>query len=88
MVPFLSGAIALSGFYEEYDAPILIKDINCTGKESSILDCAHNLLIEYSCNAGADAAIICQGKSVMQQPIKLAIEVAMVILLNKDNDAN
>ena len=58
------GAIALSGFYTERSLPTLIRDLNCTGTETSIFTCPFNGLINYPCNRRDDAAIICQGKHI------------------------
>ena len=39
-----------------------IIDLNCTGQESSIIDCPFNGLIgQYSCSNTRDANVYCQG---------------------------
>lgn len=58
---FHLGAIALSGFYADRNRPILINDLNCTGSETSFLNCPFNSLVDYRCDRYADAAIVCQG---------------------------
>ena len=61
----ITGAISLSGYYAEYDLPILITDINCTGSELSFLNCAYNTLSNHTCSRYNDgASVICQRKQL------------------------
>ena len=71
MLAFDTGAIALTGHLPDYSTPVFINDLNCTGNESSIFDCAHNSLTEYTCRSSDDAAVICQGMhgSMIQLPL-------------------
>ena len=56
------GATAFNEVIIERDWSIAIKDLNCTGNESSIWDCPMNGLQNYSCNHDDDAAVVCQCK--------------------------
>ena len=54
------GAINGSGYYVDYTWPFGLIDLNCTGKESDVLDCPHNGNVGYSCSNSHDASVICQ----------------------------
>ncbi|XP_019849591.1 PREDICTED: deleted in malignant brain tumors 1 protein-like [Amphimedon queenslandica] len=54
------GATPFNEMIIERDWSIAIKDLNCTGNESSIWDCPMNGLSNYSCNHDDDAAVVCQ----------------------------
>ena len=54
------GASALTDSFTEGNWYIHIKDLNCTGNESSIWDCPMNELTDYSCYHYDDASVICQ----------------------------
>ena len=54
------GATPFNEMIIERDWSIAIKDLNCTGNESSIWDCPMNGLSNYYCND--DAAVVCQCK--------------------------
>ena len=54
------GAINGSGYYVDYMLPFGLIDLNCTGKESDVLDCPHNGNVGYSCSNSHDASVICQ----------------------------
>ena len=61
-----SGAIATHNFLREYNLPIGIYDVNCTGSELRIADCPHNALNVKNCNHGQDASVVCQTIDGMQ----------------------
>ena len=57
-----SGAVAGRGLYTDTIWPFHIIDLNCTGGERTIWECAHNSLFdEYSCSSRNDASLRCQG---------------------------
>ena len=58
---FISGAIAASGYYNDYSSSFHIIDVNCTGEEDSIWNCSYNVLINYTCPSSDDASLQCQG---------------------------
>ena len=48
--------------YTERNLPIYISDLNCTGSEESVWECAHNGIEGYSCGYNRDdASLICLG---------------------------
>ena len=56
------GAYAVAMSYRR-NLPIHIVDLNCTGSEETVLECAHNNLIGvHVCDNMQDAAIRCQGQ--------------------------
>ena len=50
----------MTDVYTEGTWYVHIKDLNCTGNESSIFDCPMNGIPGYSCNHRDDASVICQ----------------------------
>ena len=61
---YISGAIAASGYYLDYNWPFHIIDLNCTGEEDSIWNCSYNELMEYNCPSSHDASLQCQGNYI------------------------
>ena len=57
---YISGAIAVSGYYNDYISSFHIIDVNCTGEEDSIWNCSYNVLMNYTCPSD-DASLQCQG---------------------------
>lgn len=58
--PFFVGAIAISRSYVTTVWPVHIMDINCTGLEGTIWDCALNN--GRACTRMQDASVQCQGE--------------------------
>lgn len=54
------GSFALMNEFTDYTSPTVIFNINCTGQESSIWQCAHNMLDQGSCRENQDASVVCQ----------------------------
>ena len=44
--------------------PILLRDVNCTGQESTITDCTHRSSKLEFCMHSDDAGVVCQGKCI------------------------
>ena len=60
----LIGAISGNGYYSNYDLPVHILDINCTGNESNIWECPYNGTANFlNCPSSHDAEVICRSKS-------------------------
>ena len=59
------GAFAMTNAYTEGTWYVHIKDLNCTGNESSIFDCPMNGIPGYSCYHHDDASVICQCECLM-----------------------
>ena len=56
------GAIGSSiVYYSSVTSQHNIIDLNCMGDESTILDCPHNNITDYSCSLSNDANIFCEG---------------------------
>ena len=55
----------MTNAYTEGTWYVHIKDLNCTGNESSIFDCPMNGIPGYSCNHRDDASVICQCECLM-----------------------
>ncbi|ORU94889.1 MAG: hypothetical protein A6F71_09890 [Cycloclasticus sp. symbiont of Poecilosclerida sp. M] len=59
---FLLGAIALTDqLFADHNANTFVQGIDCTGFETSLLDCEHSTLVQSTCGPLEDAAVICQG---------------------------
>ena len=58
----LSGSIGLTNeVFSEEVAPLLLRDVSCTGTESTLLNCTHNTRPQYLCGRFEDAGVVCQG---------------------------
>ena len=58
-----SGAIALTDSsppISETSAPVVVKDIACTGNETKLLRCPYNSMPNYFCGITEDAGTVCQ----------------------------
>ena len=59
---FLCGFVgAESGYYFEGTRVILLDNVQCTGVESSLLDCDHNGFWSYNCDPIDEVGVRCQG---------------------------
>ena len=57
------GSIALTNsIFSEERAVLLLRDVNCNGSESSLLNCEHNSRLQTNCGPLEDAGVVCQGK--------------------------
>ena len=45
-------------------APLLLRDVSCSGSESTLLSCVYNTMPQYPCGRFEDAGVVCQGMCV------------------------
>ncbi|XP_069806687.1 HHIP-like protein 1 [Dendropsophus ebraccatus] len=57
--PHVVKASKQAEFGEGRNLPILLDDLDCTGKEKTLLDCKHKEVGKHNCNHQEDAGIIC-----------------------------
>ena len=58
----IAGAVAVySAFFRQGNGPILISHVQCSGSESSLLDCYWSASAATSCTHAEDAGVLCQG---------------------------
>ena len=58
---YIVGAIAVNdSIFGEATSGTVVYGVNCTGSETTIMDCPHNTGDLSQCNA--DAGVFCQGK--------------------------
>lgn len=50
-------------FGSGYGQPIVLDDLQCTGTETSILDCQSSGLFHDNCGHTEDAGVACKGKA-------------------------
>ena len=55
------GALAVTGWYVEYELPSLVRGLQCDGNERAVLNCSTSLTSGGSCSASSDASVICPG---------------------------
>lgn len=54
------GAQSTIGLWKKDDYPIEIYDINCTGLESTLLDCQYNTVSSIACDTNDIVGTFCQ----------------------------
>ena len=57
------GSARASAYFGEGSGLILLDNVNCYGRESSIFECNHNIFGEHNCGHHEDAGVICAGES-------------------------
>ena len=56
---FKGARSVMSALYGEGSGPIFLDDVNCTGTESSLLDCPSTM--QHNCQHSEDAGVQCNG---------------------------
>ena len=54
------GAIPAYDCFAEAQLSFAIYSLSCTGNETGLLDCTHNVSIDQTCDTYDDAGVICQ----------------------------
>ena len=57
------GSARGSAHFGEGSGFILLDNVNCVGRESSIFDCRHRVFSEHDCEHYEDAGVVCYGES-------------------------
>ena len=57
------GSARVSAYFGEGSGLILLDNVNCNGRESSIFDCRYNNFGEHDCKHKEDAGVACVGES-------------------------
>ena len=57
------GSARVSAYFGEGSGLILLDNVNCNGRESSIFSCSYNVLGEHDCRHNEDSGVICYGES-------------------------
>lgn len=55
-----TGAMSVVGVWNSVDYPVSILDINCTGHETSLLECSHRLGTATACYSNDAIGMYCQ----------------------------
>ena len=58
-----TGSSRVSAYFGEGSGLILLDNVNCYGRESSIFECNHNTFGEHDCEHCEDAGVVCFGES-------------------------
>ena len=73
------GSARVSAYFGEGSGLILLDNVNCNGRESSIFDCKHRSFSEHDCEHHEDAGVVCYGES--SQGITMYKFVSIVAIL-------
>ena len=55
-------ASSANSIFRQDSGNILLNNVGCGGKESSIFDCFHDGFITHNCNHSQDVGITCSGE--------------------------
>ena len=53
----------MSAYFGQGTGPIMLDDVNCIGRESTIFACSHRNYGEHDCKHYEDVGVICYGES-------------------------
>ena len=59
---YIRGSARVSAFFGEGSGLILLDNVNCGGRESSIFECTHRNFGEHDCGHHEDAGVVCDGE--------------------------
>ena len=65
------GSARVSAYFGGGSGLILLDNVNCNERESSIFDCAQNNMGDHDCEHHEDAGVICFGESSKGIKLKL-----------------
>ena len=57
------GSARVSAYFGEGSGLILLDNVNCNGRESSIFTCSHRNFGEHDCVHNEDAGVVCYGEA-------------------------
>ena len=60
---YIRGSARASAYFGEGSGLILLDNVNCNGRESSIFDCSYRRFGEHDCDHEEDAGVVCTGES-------------------------
>ena len=60
---YIGGSARKSAYFGEGSGLILLDDVNCDGRESSIFSCIHRNFGVHDCRHYEDVGIVCHGES-------------------------
>ena len=69
--PSAVSAVSAAGF-SAGDGPILLDNVRCTGRESSLSDCSHAGWTVNNCGHSKDAGVICSPLPTTEAPVTFA----------------
>ena len=75
------GSTKVSAYFGEGSGLILLDNVNCNGRESSIFDCNQNIIGDHDCEHHEDAGVFCFGESSKGIKCTFSLSTIKVILL-------
>jgi len=60
---YIGGSAKISAYFGEGSGLIMLDDVNCNGRESTIFACSHKFFGEHDCEHYEDVGIVCYGES-------------------------
>ena len=60
---YIGGSVKTSAYFGQGSGLILLDDVNCNGRESTIFTCSHRNFGEHDCRHYEDVGVMCYGES-------------------------
>ena len=72
------GSARVSAYFGKGSGLILLDNVNCNGRESSVFACQHSSFGEHDCKHNEDAGTICFGESSKGMYILISIMLKLL----------
>ena len=60
---YVGGSVRMSAYFGQGAGPIMLDDVSCNGKETTILACSHKKYGKNNCRHYEDVGVVCYGET-------------------------
>ena len=78
------GSARVSAYFGEGSGLILLDNVKCSGRESTIFVCRHRKFGEHDCEHNEDAGVVCYGESSKGYNDFSYVQYIVICMLNKN----